>query len=287
MATLFNARHGLQVTPSAVPPAAELAELLEAGDSSEGREERVLRFWVTALGLEAAASASLVEEVAGGVFLLQLLDRLSPRCVDWARVAKPPFRLPFKQLENLNLALQLARGPPFHAVLVGVDGKDLLDRNAKLALALLYQLQRYDLLATLRGLAPAAGRLPSDAELVALANAKVAKAGRASRATSFRDPALADSRFFLDLLAAQGAAVDAKLVSTDATDEAREANAKYTLSVARKAGATIFVLWVRACLYACAPSVLHIADASERRAGRHHDAKAQDADGADCLHPGA
>jgi plastin-1 len=259
VASLFNARHGLVLRAEDVP-AAELAELLEFNDSGEGREERVMGYWVNSLGLEAA-SDSLVADAADGSFLLQLIDRLSPGCVDWRRVAKPPFKLPFKRLENLNLALQLAKAPPFKLNLVGVDGKDLMDGNAKFALALFSQLLRYDQLTMLQGLSgctgasrsegsPGSGRgspggsgLLSDAEVVAMANAKVAAAGRASRMASFRDPSLADGIFFLDLLAAMGAGVNWELVSTEASDAAREANAKYVLSVARKAGCALFLLW--------------------------------------------
>jgi plastin-1 len=257
VASLFNARHGLVLRAGDVPTA-ELAELLEFNDSGEGREERVMGYWVNSLGMDAA-SDSLVADVADGSFLLQVIDRLSPGSVDWRRVAKPPFKLPFKRLENLNLALQLAKAPPFKLNLVGVDGKDLMDGNAKYALALFSQLMRFDQLAMLQGLStsaprgegspgsgrgsPGGGGLLSDAEVVAMANAKVAAAGRASRMASFRDPSLADGIFFLDLLHAMGAGVNWELVSTEASDAAREANAKYVLSVARKAGASLFLLW--------------------------------------------
>ena len=40
--------------------------------------------------------------------------------VDWKRVAKPPIKLPFKKIENLNYALEVAKGPPFKSVLVGI-----------------------------------------------------------------------------------------------------------------------------------------------------------------------
>ena len=251
VATLFNARHGL-VMPAErelADPAAELAGLLDAAagddDSADGREARVLRCWANSLGLESPCE-DVVADAADGAFLLSLLDKLAPGAVDWRRVAKPPFKLPFRKLENLNLAVRTAAAPPFNAVLVGVDGKDLMDGRAKLTLGLCYQLMRFHQLATLQGLACGArGALPSDAEVIALANGRVAAAGKSARMASFKDASLADGRFFLELLAAQGARVAWELVSAEATDAAREANAKYVISVARRAGACIFNSWVR------------------------------------------
>jgi plastin-1 len=243
-AALFAARHGLP--PLAADAAAPAAALLDFSESSgDGREERVLRFWANSLGLDAPCERLLVA-VADGRFLLLLLERLARGSVDWRRVAQPPFKLRFQRLENLNLAVELARGPPFNAVLVGIDGTDLLEKRAKFVLALCWQLMRYDLLSLLRGLSSGEA-LPSDAEIIRRANEKVAAAGKAARMSSFRDASLADGTFFLHLLDACGASVDWALVSSEGSvsEAAREANAKYVISLARKRGASLFLLWVR------------------------------------------
>jgi len=59
----------------------------------------------------------------------------------------------------------------------------------------------------------------------------------------FKDPTLADSIFFIDLLAA----VEPRVISWEnvlegKTPEDRLQNARYAISVARKLGATIFLL---------------------------------------------
>ena len=138
-----------------------------------------------------------------------------------------------------------------------MDGKDIFDGKRKLCLGVFFQLMRYDILTMLRGVAAAAGSaggspgsahagggpLPTDADIIALANARVAAAGRPSRIASFQDASLANGRFLLDLLAAQGAGVNWALVSEESTPAACEANAKYVISVARKAGASVFNVW--------------------------------------------
>ena len=55
---------------------------------------------------------------------------------------------------------------------------------------------------------------------------------------------MVDSRFLIALLdAIRPGSVDMSLVATADGDEERKANAKYVLSVARKLGCAVFVLW--------------------------------------------
>ena len=241
VASLFNARHGLVLRAADATLLESQKELLEFGDSGEGRDERVLCYWVNSLALEAPCER-LVADAADGTLLLHVLDRLSPGCVDWRRVAKSPVASPFKRLENLNLALALVRAPPFNIRIVGVEGKDLMDGRSMYVLSLFHQLMRLNLVQMLQGLTGKSG-VPSDADIVALANARVAAAGKSLRMESFRDASLADGRFFLELLSAMGARVNWELVPAEQNDAAREANAKYVISVARRAGASVFCLY--------------------------------------------
>jgi len=61
---------------------------------------------------------------------------------------------------------------------------------------------------------------------------------------SFRDQSLASSEFFFHLLAALApGVVNPEIVSPGSTDEEKELNAKYVISVARKIGAMVFITW--------------------------------------------
>jgi hypothetical protein len=54
-------------------------------------EERLLLLWVNSL--VAGGCASLFsDDVRSGWLLLQLLDALEPRCVDWRLASRPPFK---------------------------------------------------------------------------------------------------------------------------------------------------------------------------------------------------
>ena len=61
---------------------------------------------------------------------------------------------------------------------------------------------------------------------------------------SFKDKALADGRFLIQLCGAvEPRAVDPQYVMAGETEEEKENNAKYVLSLARKLGAVIFCVW--------------------------------------------
>lgn len=61
---------------------------------------------------------------------------------------------------------------------------------------------------------------------------------------SFRDKKLADGKFLIKLAASlEPRIVNWELVTAGETDEEKELNAKYAISIARKLGATIFLVW--------------------------------------------
>lgn len=196
------------------PPAAleALQALEEELNETDSREERVFRYWINSLGVDSACESLFDDVGEDGFLLLSILEKLQGE-VEWRRVAKPPVKLPFKKVENLNYALDVARQPPIKAVLVGIQGKDVFDGNKKLTLALIWQLMRYDFMRTVRGISTTkGGGPPSDSEVMKWANATVQAQGTQGRtAGGFRDPSLADGIFLLDLLAA----VDKNAVNWD------------------------------------------------------------------------
>jgi len=87
------------------------------------------------------------------------------------------------------------------------------------------------------------GKEIKEAEIVKWANAQVKSVGFTSKMDSFKDPTLRTGRFIIDLLASiRRHVVNRDLVTEGETDEDALQNAKYAVSIARKMGATIFVL---------------------------------------------
>lgn len=62
--------------------------------------------------------------------------------------------------------------------------------------------------------------------------------------TSLKDKSLSDGRFFMHLLAdIEPRAVNWEIMMDTDTDEGKENNAKYVISVARKLNALVFCVW--------------------------------------------
>ena len=103
-----------------------LAELPD-DDGGDSREERAFRMWINSLnieadqtsGLEAAHVSNLFDDVRDGVMLLQTMEHVRKGVVDWSKVNKPPMRIVFKRVENLNYAVTLGRGMPTPAEAFG------------------------------------------------------------------------------------------------------------------------------------------------------------------------
>jgi plastin-1 len=61
---------------------------------------------------------------------------------------------------------------------------------------------------------------------------------------NFRDPSLKTGRFLIELChGIEPRAVDWDIVTPGETDEEKENNAKYAISIARKFGCVIFCIW--------------------------------------------
>lgn len=142
MAALFNQCPGLD------PPdedALKLFDELEEDDMGDSREERAFRMWINSLGLENAHVSNLFEDMRDGVLLLKTMEHVKPGLVDWTKV-NMVCKMIFKKVENTNYAVALAKSPGLKFSLVGVQGKDIVDGNRKLTLALIWQLMRLHLI---------------------------------------------------------------------------------------------------------------------------------------------
>lgn len=148
--------------------------------------------------------------------------------------------LRFKAIENTNYAVDLGKENRFS--LVGIEGADITDGQKTLTLALVWQLMRKNIIATLHSLSKG-GRELSDTDIIKWAQEQARKGGKSSTARSFKDPSLATGIFLLDVLnGLKPGYVDYDLVTPGRTDEERLANAKLAISIARKLGALIFLV---------------------------------------------
>jgi len=211
-------------------------------DFGDSREERAFRMWINSLGLDDVYVNSLYDDCKDGLVLLKVIDFIERGIVSWKQVEKQPNNK-FKRVANDNYAIVLGKQLKFS--LVGIGGSDIADGNKKLLLAFVWQLMRYHTLKFLAQVqAKKFGDKPvTDDMLIQWANERVSKAGRSSTMKSFQDSSLATGIFFMDLLrAANPKIIDEQFVTPGSTKEEQLLNAKYVVSVARKLGATIFLL---------------------------------------------
>jgi len=103
---------------------------------------------------------------------------------------------------------------------------------------------RKDITNTLSQLATQLGKREiTDADMVKWANDMSKKGGRSSAIRSFKDGSLGNGIFLLDVLnGMKSSYVDYDLVAAGKTDEESYANAKLAISIARKLGATIWLV---------------------------------------------
>lgn len=239
VANLFN-------THPALDPITE-EEKLEVDDfDAEGeREARVFTLWLNSLDVQPAVN-SLFDDLRDGTILLQAYDKVIKGSVNWRHVNKPPAHggeiSRFKAVENTNYAIELGKQNRFS--LVGVQGADITDGQRTLTLGLVWQLMRKDISETLTTLAQRLGKREiTDVEMVKWANDMSRKGGKNSSIRSFKDSNIGTGIFLLDVLAGiKSSYVDPDLITSGRTPEDAYMNAKLSISIARKLGATIWLV---------------------------------------------
>jgi len=239
VANLFNTHPGLD-------PITEEDKLeVEDFDAEGEREARVFTLWLNSLDVQPAVN-SLFDDLRDGTILLQAYDKVIPGIVNWRHVNRPPASgeemMRFKAVENTNYAIELGKHNGFS--LVGIQGADITDGQRTLTLALVWQLMRKDITNTLSSLAQRMGKREiTDAEMIRWANDMSRKGGRSSTIRSFKDPSIGTGLFLLDVLnGMKSSYVDYDLVTPGRTADEAYANAKLSISIARKMGATIWLV---------------------------------------------
>ncbi|KAJ3121825.1 hypothetical protein HK098_003339 [Nowakowskiella sp. JEL0407] len=226
VANLFNNHPGLEPLSET-----EMGKLDESMFNSEGsREARAFALWLNSLGVDPFVN-NLFDDLSDGLIILQAIDFIHPGTVDWKKVNRPATSR-FKKVENTNYCIVLGKSMKF--TLVAVQGSDITDGVKTLILGYVWQLMREHIVVTLRKLS-SKGKDITDSDIISWANDVVARQGKSAKITSFKDSTLRSGHFLLDLLNG------IKKGIVDYNDEAK-LNAKYAISIARKLGATIFVL---------------------------------------------
>ncbi|KAJ2403263.1 fimbrin [Coemansia sp. RSA 2559] len=237
VAHLFN-------THPCLEPLEESADHAELDDflfrDEYDREARAFALWLNSLNVDPFVNY-LFEDVKNGLVLLQAFDKIFPGSVNWRKVNTRTPMTRFKQIENTNNAVDIGKAHKFS--LVGIQGADITDGVPTLVLAIVWQLMRANIVQTLASLSTD-GREVTDRDMIDWANKTAASGGSAAtRIRSFSDPSLASGHFLLDVLnGMKHGIVDPQLIATGSTDDDLKLNAKYAISIARKLGATIFLL---------------------------------------------
>ena len=201
--------------------------------------------WLNSLDVQPNVQ-SFFDDLRDGTILLQAYDKIIKGSVNWRHVNKRPAHggevMRFKAVENTNYAIELGKQNGFS--LVGIQGADITDGQKTLTLGLVWQLMRKDITLTLSALAQRLGKREiTDAEMVRWANDMSRRGGRNSAIRSFKDPAIGTGVFLLDVLnGMKSSYVDYDLVTPGHTDDDAYLNAKLSISIARKLGATIWLV---------------------------------------------
>ncbi len=239
VANLFNTHPGLD------PITEEEKADIEDFDAEGEREARVFTLWLNSLDVQPTV-VSFFDDLRDGTILLQAYDKVIKGSVNWRHVNKRPPNggeiMRFKAMENTNYAVEIGKQNGFS--LVGIQGADITDGQRTLTLGMVWQLMRKDIVSTLSALAQRMGKREiTDGDMVKWANDMSRKGGRSSAIRSFKDQALGSGVFLLDVLnGMKSSYVDYDLVVPGRTDEEAYANAKLAISIARKMGATIWLV---------------------------------------------
>ena len=233
VASIFNAYPGLD--PPTEEEKYEAAKLLD--DDVEGaREERAFRMWINSLSLnddngEPIHINNLYEESKDGILLLRTIEKIKPGTVNWKIVDKKANN-PFKKTVNCNEVIDASKKSKYH--IVGIGGGDIRDGNKKYILAIVWQMMRAHSLQVIGN--------KTEEELIAWGNERV---GDDMKVKSLKDKKLGNSLYFINIMKSiEPRSINWDIVVTDKDDdESKQNNAKYAISIARKLGATVFLVW--------------------------------------------
>mgnify|MGYP000946935644 CR=1 FL=1 len=225
VAAIFNTCHGLEELNEEEYAAAGLMD-----DDAEGtKEERAFRLWINSLDLEDVFVNNLFSDFNDGVLLNKIIHRIDGKAVDWKKIDLQPDN-DFKKNINNNQGIASCK-EHLGLKMIGIGGTDLTKGVKKLILATVWQLVRLDYLKLIGG--------KSEDDLVKWANEQVGD--KYAAIANLKDKSMGNGHFLMHLLATiEPRAVNWDIMSPGESDEDKDLNAKYVISVARKLGAVIF-----------------------------------------------
>jgi len=145
-----------------------------------------------------------------------------------------------KKIENCNYAVQLSKQVKFSVV--GIDGKNIFDKNKNLTLSIVWQLMRAHTLQILQALSGSSKPI-EDKEIIAWANQRLSSGKGYQLENGFKDPKMRSARPIIDIVdLLQPGSVDYELVLQTDDDQSHLTNAKLAISLARRTGAVVFAL---------------------------------------------
>jgi len=228
-------------------------------DFGDSREERAFRMWINSLNIDDGNGGqvyvnSLFDDCKNGLVLLRTIEKVTHDeqkkrgIVDWKKVNLKP-KNKFESLPNANYAVQLSidKKEQLKFSLVGIAGSDIYDGQKKALLAIVWQLMRFHTLKYLANASMLIFNKPNatDDMIIEWANKNIADSGKSLSIKNYQDPLLKDGLYFIYLLSSMRSdIIDNDIVKTGdkLSKEDCLLNAKYAISIARKLGATIFLL---------------------------------------------
>ncbi|OAA35035.1 fimbrin [Metarhizium rileyi] len=238
-------------------------------DAEGSGEARLFTLWLNSLDVKPPV-VSFFDDLRNGYVLLQAFDKVIPGSVAWRKVQVPlsldnkssetvrpedddpedeSLQLKklldmdrFKALQNTTAVMRLSEAKGLYVATTEPDNIVKADRIY--VLGLVWQFMRKDINITLASLAQKLGqREITDEVMVDWANTMSRKAGQTSPIRSFKDRSISSGVFLLKVLKGMKSDyVDDDLVTAGDTDERAYMNAKLSISIARKMGATIWLV---------------------------------------------
>ena len=186
--------------------------------------------WINSMQIEDAFVVDLYDDVRDGLLLLRVCHRIDDTTVD---LTKPNYKPKNMFDRNFNCDMCIEAMQKLRVRLVGIGSQDIRDGVKKNVLAMVWQLMRVHYLKIIGS--------KTEADLLAWVNATCQPE---SEIKSFNDPQFADGRVLIKLSQAiEPRIINWDLVTPGETDEEKELNAKYAISIARKLGAIVFLVW--------------------------------------------
>ena len=212
VAELFNTKHGLDDTDIVI--------------EEDSREERAFRQWINSLGIDGVFVHSLYHDLKDGTILCKVIHRINDKVVEWNRLEKNPDII-FKRTINCQVAMDAAR--KLGVQMLGIGAHDIATGHKQFILAIVWQLVRLHALQLIGS--------KSEQDLLDWVS-------QTEHVTAFNDRKFEDGRLLIRLCElVDPTVVNWSFVKEGKSQEDKELNAKYAISLARKLGAVIFLVW--------------------------------------------